>query len=61
MFHAGVMAEVDEEPDLDAGSAQVIHKLRAMLIGQGADRLDFDDHLAQADQVRPVGLPERPG
>ena len=31
-----------------------------MLIGQGADRLDFDDHLAETDQVRPVSLPERP-
>jgi hypothetical protein len=29
-------------------------------IGQRADRLDFDDHFAETDQVRPVGLAERP-
>ena len=54
------MAEVDEQPDPEAGGAQVVHELGAVLIGEGADCLDFDDHLAETDEVRPVGLPERP-
>ena len=60
VFQAGVMAEVDEQPHLDAGGAQVVHELGPMLIGQGGDRLDFDDDLAQTEEVRPVGLAQRP-
>src|SRR6185369_13573337 len=50
------MAEVDEQPDLDAGGAQVVHELRPMLIDQGADRLDFDDDRTETNKVRPKDL-----
>jgi hypothetical protein len=57
VFHARVVTEIDEQADLKACGAQVVHELRTMLIGQSADRLEFDEYLAKTDQVRPIDLP----
>ena len=50
-FDAGMMAEIDEQADAMAGGLEIIVNLRAMLIGEFAQRLQLHDHLVEADEV----------
>jgi hypothetical protein len=57
-----VMAEVDDQPDFEAGGAPIVQDLGAVLIGPGADRLDSDDLSVYSEysvvhSVSPIWLP----
>ena len=54
------MAEIHEQPDLEARGAQVIHQLGSMFSSQSCDRLDLEEHFAEADEVCPIGLSQPP-
>ena len=59
VLEAGV-AEVDEQPDLDAGGIQVVDDLRLMFRGSGFDRFQFNDDFVLDKNVGvkiPHGLP----
>jgi hypothetical protein len=48
----GIVAEIDRQPELLPGRLQVVDQLCTMLINQLLDRLDLDDDLPEALEVR---------
>jgi hypothetical protein len=46
------MAEVHEQPQLATGCAEIVEKLRSMLIYQLGDCFDFNDDLVVANEIR---------
>jgi len=48
----GVLAEVDEQAKFETCGLKVVVYLRAMLIREPADRLDFENDFAEADEIR---------
>jgi hypothetical protein len=58
VFELWVVAEIDQQTELEARRAEVIQQLRPMLVGEGRDCFDFNDDLIVADEVRLIDLPE---
>jgi hypothetical protein len=52
VFESRVMAEVHEQPQLATGCAEIVEKLRSMLIYQLGDCFDFNDDLVVANEIR---------
>jgi hypothetical protein len=46
------MAEVHQQTELAAGCTEIIQDLRAVLIAQLRDRLDFEDYFFVANEIR---------
>lgn len=59
VFDLGVVAEVDQEPELLASRLQLVDHLRTVFVGQFLDRLDLEDDLAEAQEIRLVLLFQR--
>ena len=51
------MSQVDQQPELQPSRFKVILHLGAMLVGELADRLQFQNDLLVADEVRFVTSP----
>jgi hypothetical protein len=60
VLHLGMMAEVHQQPKTHTGRAEVVMKLGAMLVGQRGHSFDFDDDSTVADEIRRLGLLQRP-
>jgi hypothetical protein len=55
----GVMAEVDQEAELEVGRAEIVEDLSLVLFGKIFGRLEFDDDLAITDEIRNVAMLQR--
>ena len=53
-----VMAEVDEQTELEIGCAKVVQDLRPMLVGEYRNGFDFHDDLLVAYKIRLINLSE---
>ena len=56
MFEEGIMPEVDEEPEAQAGRLEVVPDLSVVLTGQVAQGLQLNHDPVIADEVGLVGL-----
>jgi hypothetical protein len=52
VFHSRVMAEVHERTELATSCAKIIQDLRAVLIAQLRNGLDFENYFSVADKIR---------
>ena len=59
MLDPGVVAKVDQQPQLVAGRPEIVVHLSAMLVSKLGHRLDFKDDLPEADKVGHVLLLQR--
>ena len=55
----GICGEVDEQPELAASKAEVVHQLSTMFLCQCLHRLDLDYDLPITMEVGDVGLFDR--
>jgi hypothetical protein len=51
-----VGAKIHEQAEFEAGYLEVVVDLGAVLVGQGFDRLEFDDDFIEAKQIERVGV-----
>jgi hypothetical protein len=56
VFQSRIMAEVNQQTQLATGCAEIIQDLRAVLIAQLRDRLDFENYFFVANEIRTEGL-----
>lgn len=52
VFQSRIMAEVHQPTELAAGCTEIIQDLRAVLIAQLRDRLDFENYFFVANEIR---------
>ena len=46
-----MLAEVDEQPQVESGGLEIVVNLGSVLIGQDGHGFDFNDHLAMANKI----------
>jgi len=51
-----MLAKVDEQPQVESGSLEIVVNLGSVLIGQDGHGFDFNDNFAVANEIGFVGL-----